>query len=508
MSQIPPEIADIWIEWQNDWNLAARELLDVNLDKEQQAILEAIQYNKMVSVVSGTARGKDFVSAVASYLFMQLTPVFDGEGNLIGNTKVAMTAPTGRQVSNIMYPEIVRLHNRAKKNFPIMPGRLTGNDIRTDYEEWFLTGFKADEHNHEAWSGFHAVNTMFAVTEASGISENTFAAIEGNLQGNSKILLVFNPNRSVGYAAKSQKAARWKKFRLDGLNAPNVVQKKIVIPGQVDYEWVKDKIDTWCEPMQKSNMDMSRGDFEFEGKCYRPNDWFRIKVRGMFPEVGEDVLIPLRWIELAQERWQEIEDKRLPVNPRVGVDVAGMGRDSSVICKRYDNYVARFIRHQSGGKADHMKVAGMVVNAIRPSGAKAFIDTIGEGAGTYSRLVELGYVNKVISCKFSESAENLTDITGQLYFINMKAYLYWAVRDWLNPANNNNAALPPDDKLTEQMTEIKWGFLSNGKIKIEKKEDYIKRTGFSPDDFDSLANTFYPNQNIAMNDLSVLTGMY
>ena len=50
-----------------------------------------------------------------------------------------------------------------------------------------------DENNTEAWSGFHAVNTMFVVTEASGLSEAVFNAIEGNLQGNSRLLLVFNP---------------------------------------------------------------------------------------------------------------------------------------------------------------------------------------------------------------------------------------------------------------------------------------------------------------------------
>nr|WP_319268346.1 hypothetical protein [uncultured Draconibacterium sp.] len=484
------KIAELWEDWQNDWNLAAVELLDVNLDPEQQAILAAVQHNKMVTVASGTARGKDFVSAVAAFCFMFLTPVFDTNGNLVANTKVALTAPTGRQVSNIMYPEIVRLYNRAKSRFPLLPGRLTGNDIRTDFEEWFLTGFKADENNHEAWSGFHAVNTMFVVTEASGISENTFAAIEGNLQGNSKILLVFNPNNSTGYAAKSMKKARWKKFRLDGLTAPNVVAKKQIIPGQVDYEWVKDKVENWCEIIQPSEIDEDRGDFQWEDSWYRPNDLFRIKVRGMFPEVGENVLIPARWIELANKRWK-LKHEPGP-GAKVGVDVAGMGRDTSVICNRYGDYVAPFKRHQSGGKADHMKVAGMTVHELKQYKSKAFIDTIGEGAGVYSRLVELGLKKQAVSCKFSESAEGLTDVTGQFEFQNMKAYLYWAVRDWLNPKSNTQAQLPPDENFIEQVSEIKWEFMSNGKIKIEKKEDYKKRTGYSPDDFDALANTFYP----------------
>lgn len=77
----------------------------------------------------------------------------------------------------------------------------------------------------------------------------------------------------------------------------------------------------------------------------------------------------------------------------------------------------------------------------------------------------------------------------------MRAYLFWAVRDWLNPKNNTGAMLPPDDKFDEEATEIKWSFRSDGKILIEPKEDIKDRLGRSPDKFDALANTFYPVRN-------------
>ena len=212
--------------WVADWNLFATEALNVRLDPEQQEILSAIQRCKMVAVASGTARGKDYVAAVAALCFFYLTPRWNRKtGALAENTKVAMTAPTGRQISNIMYPEVVRLYRNAL--IPLS-GRLVSNDIRTEYEEWFLTGFKADDYNTEAWTGFHAVNTMFIVTEASGISELVWDAIEGNLQSNAKLLIVFNPNNMVGYAAKAMRSSRWKSFRLDDLTAPNVLTKKTI----------------------------------------------------------------------------------------------------------------------------------------------------------------------------------------------------------------------------------------------------------------------------------------
>nr|DAY10028.1 MAG TPA: large terminase [Caudoviricetes sp.] len=488
-------------KWRDDWCLFAEQVLHAKLDEEQKAILRAVQKKKMVAVASGTARGKDYITAVACLCFMYLTPRWNKNKELIKNTKIAMTAPTGRQVTNIMIPEISRLFRNAK----ILEGRLLADGIRTNNAEWFLTGFKASDDDTESWSGFHAVNTMFAVTEASGISETTFNAIEGNLQGNSRLLLVFNPNVTTGYAAKAMKSSRFKKFRLNSLNAENVVKKRNVIPGQVDYEWVKDKVENWCTLIQKEDFDEGQGDFEFEGLCYRPNDLFRVKVLGLFPKTSEDMLIPLEWCELAVERWRKLQEEKFvsKKHPLIGIDVAGMGRDSSCFVPRYGNYVPEIKIHQSGGKADHMKVAGEATHWLSDAKAKAFIDTIGEGAGVFSRLEELGYKN-AYSCKFSEGTKGLHDITGQYEFANMRAYCYWAVRDWLNPKNGFNPALPPCDELVAELTEVHWSFQSSGKIIIEAKEDIKSRLKRSPDIADALASTFYPNAKDYSDDSWIL----
>lgn len=495
---------DLMTSWRKDWNKFLREAFGVNLDSEQQAIVSAVQHKRRVSVVSGTARGKDFVAACCAICFLYLTPRWrrnaQGKIELVENTKVALTAPTDRQVLNIMMPEISRLYNRAKAKGILLPGRLNSYNIRTDNEEWFLTGFKADEHNHEAWSGFHAVHTMFVVTEATGISDDTFAAIEGNLQGDSRILIVFNPNTPVGYAARSQKGGRWEKFRLNSLTAPNVIERRTIIPGQVDYEWVRDKIEHWCMPISETERSAELDDFQFEGVWYRPEDLFRKKVLGKFPKISDDVLIPMQWLELAHERWKQVNGKEpLSSEPRMlGVDVAGMGRDSTCYCERKGSWVAPFVCHNSGGQADHMKVAGQIVN-LRQYHPEMFvsIDTIGEGAGVYSRCLELDDSTHIISCKYSEWAKEFrgkepTDMTGQYRFLNMRAWLFWAVRDWLNPKNETGAMLPPDPVFDEEATEIRWSFRSDGRIIIEPKDDIKARIGRSPDKFDALANTFYP----------------
>lgn len=496
------KIQKYMVYWRADWNRFVRDVLRAKLDKEQQAIITSVQFNKMTAVASGTARGKDYVAACAAMCFMYLTPRIDAEGNMVANTKIAMTAPTGRQVQEIMIPELSRLFERAA----ILPGRMVSTGIKTDRKEWFLTGFKSDESNMEAWSGFHAVNTMFVVTEASGISETVYQAIEGNLQGESRLLLVFNPNNTTGYAARAMTSDRFAKFRLNSLHAENVVRKQIVFPGQVDYDWVQDKVEHWCTPVQETDFNEGEGDFRWEGGCYRPNDLFRVKVLGLFPRVATDVLVPFDWIAIANKRWNELKEQGFKPKKscKLGVDVAGMGRDSSVLCPRYGNFVDEFKIHQSAGQADHMHVAGMCAQFLKDKKAKAFIDTIGEGAGLFSRLEELGFAN-AYSCKFSENANGLKDITEQYEFANMRAYLFWAIRDWLNPKNGFGAALPPCDQLAEELTNIKWKFQSSGKIIIEAKDDIKERIKRSPDWSDSLANTFYPRDYDFSNDAEMFS---
>jgi hypothetical protein len=518
------KLIDLLERSRKDWCVFAFEVLGANLDDEQKAILRSVQVNPKTSVKSGTARGKDFVAAVAALCFFYLTPGFDDDGKLIENTKVALTAPTDRQVKNIMMPEISRLYrNMVASGFGFMAGQLNTYNVKSENEEWFLTGFKADEHKHEAWSGFHAVNTCFIVTEASGLAETVYQAIEGNLQGNSRLLLVFNDNTGTGYANASQYKKGWSAFRLDSLNAPNVVLKKIVIPGQVDWNWVNARVSEWCTVISEDDFKAEEGDFHWENEdgriLYRPNDLFRVKVRGMAPKISQGALVPPEWVLLANERWrlQQKEKWKITKPLRLGVDVAGMGRDSSSWCHRFGHYVSHFDMIHSGGAADHMAVLGRTVsimktntNAFEGLHAQAFIDTIGEGAFMVSSLNELvngseekkadkeyaWLKDKYFGVKYSWKPEykgkQLKDATGQYSFFNMRAYLHWAVRDWLDPKNKTGAMLPEDSEIFQALTQIQWFFRSDGSIQIEKKEEIKKRFGYSPDKWDGLANTFYP----------------
>jgi hypothetical protein len=452
-------------------------VLRVTLDREQEDCLYSIQRHRRVSIRSGNARGKDFVAAVAAICFL----------TLYYPSKVIETAPTQRQAVGIMMSEIRSIYNRSA--IPL------GGDLQTerimfpnDPDPHYLMAFKAGDKEAEPWSGFHSPNLMVVVSEATGMSDEVFDAIEGILQANSKLVLCFNPFRLSGEAYRSITSPMYVRHRLNCLDAPNVRAKKQLIPGQVDYEWVRALVEEkgWATPITEAEVSVDENDFQWEGRWYRPTDLFRIKVLGEPPKESEDVLIPYSWIEAAQQRWKENHDVDGQLL-KLGVDVAGEGRDFTVFCHRYGGVVSRLDKYAN---QDHMGTVGRIGEAIKVKGATALIDTIGEGAGVYSRCRELKHNAK--SAKFSEGAKGLKDYSGQRTFANIRAYCYWAVRDALNPRYDVQLALPPDDELAQELHETQWKIRSNGDIQIEEKDEIKARLKRSPDKADALALTYYP----------------
>jgi len=508
-------------------NAWIKDVLGVTLDAEQVKIVESVQVSRRTSVRSGHARGKDYVAAAIALAFLYTHYP----------SKVILTAPTARQVLGILMAEISNMYQSALKP---LGGTLLTNTIKFADKRWFLLGFKAEDRTAEAWTGFHSENILVIISEASGISQETFNAMDGILTGTvSRLLLVFNPTIASGEAYQSTRSPLYAKHKLNCLDAPNVKAKKIIIPGQVDYLWVKEKVEKWCIKVQEKSPDPSTHDFEFEGQLYRPNDLFMIKVLSEYPAQSEFKVIPLEWIEMANDRWREfVESGGKPQGElRIGADIAGMGTDSTVFLYRYvwkeqiitakeepeeedldpDNIYAGFHDEEPEPilykdydfvekvipffHQDHMITAEKLVETPSENGKKIYIDTIGEGAGVHSRAKQLCRTAKgsqSISVKFSESAKGLTDVSRERKFANMRAYCYWAVRDALDPKLDPCLMLPPDDELTEELTELHFEIKSNGEIMIEPKENIKARIGRSTDKSDPLAQTFYPKTGIGI----------
>lgn len=191
---------------------------------------------------------------------------------------------------------------------------------------------------------------------------------------------------------------------------------------------------------------------------------------------GTDSLIPNDALEMAIGR--HLDKSAYDFCPVVvGVDVAGEGPDSHMICVRQGNAVfpMREIK-----QASEMHLAEMVAAIIDMHQADmCFIDhTGGYGAGVLSRLNQLGYKN-VAGVNFGNKSVNAN-------YANKRTEMYHAIRDWLF----NGGCLPKDAMLEQELGIVSCIETQGGKAMLMKKDDIRDAIGRSPDRADALALTF------------------
>ena len=81
-----------------------------------------------------------------------------------------------------------------------------------------------------------------------------------------------------------------------------------------------------------------------------------------------------------------------------------------------------------------------------------------------------------------------------LEYHNLRAELWWHLRELLNP-EKNPIALPPDDDLLSELASVKYKVDAKGAIQIESKDDMKKRLGHSPDRADAVVLAFSDAQH-------------
>ena len=69
-------------------------------------------------------------------------------------------------------------------------------------------------------------------------------------------------------------------------------------------------------------------------------------------------------------------------------------------------------------------------------------------------------------------------------FLNLRAQMLWHLRELLE---DGKVALPPDEKLADELCAIRWTVMSAGKIQIEANDELRSRLGRSPDRADAVA---------------------
>jgi len=192
--------------------------------------------------------------------------------------------------------------------------------------------------------------------------------------------------------------------------------------------------------------------------------------------IGDDAfqVIPTAWVEAAQARWT-LPAVLAPMDS-MGIDVARGGQDNTIIARRHGMWFDKALVYPGSDTPSGPVVAGLAVAALRDN-APMHVDVIGVGASPYDFLRSMGLQTLGVNVAV---ASGRTDKSGHMGFKNLRADLWWRMREALDPMANNGIALPPDPRLLADLCAPRW-FPSGRLIQVEDRESIIKRIGRSPD---------------------------
>lgn len=425
----------------------------------QQEIVGSLPEKKRIAVRGPHGLGKGTLAAV-TLLWFALTS--DAAGV---DWKVVTTAGAWRQLINYLWPEVHKWAGRVRwekvRDTPFSRSELLNLNMRLAHG----AAFAAACTNPALIEGAHADRLLFIYDESKAIPAVTFDACEGAFSGTGEALALAlsTPGDPAGrfYDIHAHRAG------YEDWHSRHVTLEEAIAAGRISREWAEQRRRQWGEHSAA----------------------YANRVLGNFHAGDEDSVIPLTWVEAANERWLEWDEggRPEPPGPHVdGVDVARSGEDSTVIAIRRGPVTVELRR---SSKEDTMQTTGRVKGHLDSDPlATAIVDVIGIGAGVLDRLREQGCRAEAFN---ASAGTGNHDASGELGFINTRSAAWWLTRELLDPSRNPDAALPVDDLLLGDLTAPKWKIMSGGKIQVESKDDIRKRIGRSTDAGDAVVQSYW-----------------
>lgn len=434
-----------------------------SLTSYQEEVLDALARVRRAAVRGPHGLGKTTTNALAVLWFA----VTREAARL--DWKCVTTAGSWHQLEHYLWPEV---HKWAAR---IDWGKLETEPWRADRELLSLniklrygSAFAAASTRVELIEGAHADHMLFVFDESKAIRPDTFDAAEGALSGDQEASLGGREAYALAQSTPGEPQGRF--F--------DIHEQK---PGYEDWwvRWVRRSEVIEAGRMSAKWADQRRLQWGTDSFVYQN------RVEGAFYVSDEDAVIPMAWVEAANERWVEWNAAGRPDRPghRVyGVDVARGGADRTVIAKREGSAVHWF---KTLNLRDTTKIGTRLRGFMDHQTDLAVIDVIGVGAGVvdYARTLGLN-----VTAFNASRRSRRRDRSGLFQFKNQRAAMWWMMREALDPTFDPVLALPPDDDLLGELTAPKWREM-NGKIQVEAKEDLKKRLGRSTDRADAVCST-------------------
>ncbi|MGQ6073343.1 terminase [Serratia sp. IR-2025] len=365
--------------------------------------------------------------------------------------KVVVTANTENQLRTKTWPEIAKWQRLSITSdwFNCTATAIYANDP-AHAKSWRADAVPWSENNTEAFAGLHnkGKRIILIFDEASNIADLVWEVAEGALtdEGTEIIWVAFgNPTRNMGRFRECFRKYRhrWKGKQIDSRTVEGTNKEQIA-------KWEEDNGED--------------------------SDFFKVRVRGIFPDASETQFIPTGLTDAALAR--VVTERDVAHAPTIiGVDPAYSGADDAVIYMRRGLHAKLLWR---GSKTtDDLIMAKRIADFEDQYNADAVNIDFGYGTGIHSIGTSWGRSWTLVAFGGASSDPQMLNKRGEMHN---------SAKTWLKLGG----AL--DERETaEDLSAVEYTVRLDGKIVLEPKEKVKERIGRSPGCGDSFVLTFaYP----------------
>lgn len=462
-----------FVYWAFDWGVGELEFA-VGPEEWQKKLLTqlgegVISVGEAVQLARTSGHGIGKSCCVAWIILWALSTFTDTRGVVTANTENQLKTKTWVELAKWFRLFI------AKDMFTMTATSIYSSDPAHE-RTWRIDMVPWSERNTEAFAGLHNQGKRILVVfdEASAIPDIIFEVTEGALTDkNTQIIWICfgNPTRNKGRFRECFKG------------------------GKFAHRWKTDAIDSRTVSFtDKQQMERWAKDYGED------SDFFRIRVRGVFPRVDSDSFIPY---DLAVAATVRELGEPTGANIIFGVDVGRFGDDPSIIYPRAGRDAVSIPPRILFGQ-DTMQVAAAVsdmYHLYKP--VYIFVDEGGVGGGVVDRLRQLHL--PVIGVDFGSKSDGVNREPNVKY-ANKRAEMWGELRAWLMTGRIPERPGGLETTFVDELTAPAYTFNNKEEILLESKKDMRRRGIPSTNLADALALTFaMPSVEFGARDAKPLT---
>jgi phage terminase large subunit len=441
----------------------AEKHLGVKLWDMQRRIMMAVEKpHARVSVRKNNGCGGSFMAMVTALAFAATYP----------GALVLVLSPTWTQTLRVLM-EQVKAFARAGSGREQLPiEKLNEDEIRIFDSKIFALG----SNLMERLQGYHGLNVLIILDEASGIDPKLIPALEGiSASGDVRWLALGNPTRASGwfYETHSPRNRTFKKFAISAFDTPNLRTPRQLLPGTRPF--TIDELFAMTDAELDANPWPQLTSRRFVRDKYL--DWYvgkqalwQQRILGNFADLRSEALFSVADLEACMRPSSADPHHR---NFEVGIDPSVGGGDATGVTICSGNAIVACERIEA---ADSFEATIKFLRPYRDSIRLIYCDVIGLGAEWPRMLREHGYRVEGINVSGAPKAHDIK-------YANLKAERFVALAHRVR--KRAISGMTPD--LAQELGAIEqMSREGDGAVLIASKKEVKAKLGHSPDLAESL----------------------